>query len=58
MYIYIYTLYFAKHIGGPTMFDDLHRPTILGSNEVPSNININLPLVDMNEDYNIHTVVI
>ncbi len=38
------------------MFDDMHRPTILGSNEVPSKNNINLTFVDMNVDYNRHTV--
>ncbi len=48
----MYTLYFAINIGGPTIFDDRHRPTILGSNEAPSEIIINLTFVDTNEEYN------
>ena len=40
------------------MFDDMHRPTILGSNEVPSKMILNITLVDANEDYNIHTNII
>ncbi len=49
-----YTILRNKH-RGPTTFDDMHRPTILGSNEVPK---INITFVDMNEDYNTSTVVI
>ena len=53
----IYTILCNKH-RGPTIFDDMHRPTILGSNEVPSKTNINPTFVDTDEDYNIHTNII
>ena len=48
----IYTILRNKH-RGPTIFDDMHRPTILGSNEVPK---INITFADMNEDYNMRAV--
>ncbi len=40
------------------MFDDMHRPTILGSSEVPFTNITKLIYVDTDEDYKLRTAVI